>query len=311
MREFNSGESITAAAHSSDRILCMLSGKAEVVVGYRAAHEVIVEHLEPGDVFGDLAFLTGRTWPADAELVAMERCKVLEISVNGFQRVLRENSEFAVSLLKSLGKKVVHVDRKEFASSAKAENAIAAAVCAYPTHPGLPDAVQDRFRALAHSDDSALIVGENGVGKTFSRTQSLTRRAATKKSWCGGCETNRVRVFFLRPGSDADCKNASLTLQQMQFLFGSVTRVHDGEVECSPGYIDLAHEGTLFIRGVDRLATATQQKILDALKTGLYCPLGSNQRIRIDFRLICTTELSPKSLRRIRVRFSMNLPRER
>ncbi|MBM3301231.1 MAG: cyclic nucleotide-binding domain-containing protein [Deltaproteobacteria bacterium] len=60
IREFSAGESITSPGDDHDQIRFVLSGKAEVVVGYRAAQEVIVEHLGPGDVFGDLAFLTGR-----------------------------------------------------------------------------------------------------------------------------------------------------------------------------------------------------------------------------------------------------------
>jgi polyferredoxin/CRP-like cAMP-binding protein len=294
VREYNPGESITAAAHGNDRILCLLSGKAEVVVGYRAAHEVIVEHLEPGDVFGDMAFLTGRTWPADAQLVALEQCKVLDISVNSFQRVLRENPEFAVSLLKSLGKKFVHVERNEFASSIKLDGPGAAAVCAYPTHPGLPEVVQARFRALAQSDDSVLIVGENGVGKDIL-AYAIFDAASSHDEVLVPVDVRRIEAdpFFLRPGARADQKNPTVALKQMRFLFGAVTRVHEGETVSSAGYIDLAHEGTLFIRGAHRLAPTTQQKLLDALKTGVYCPLGSNQRIQIDCRLICTTELSP------------------
>ena len=106
------GQPISQVVDTQDKILCLLSGRAQVVQGdFRAAQEVIVESLEQGDVFGDLAFLTGRRWPLEARLIASTPTTVLEISMDGFQRVLRENPEFTVALLKSLGKKTVRVDR--------------------------------------------------------------------------------------------------------------------------------------------------------------------------------------------------------
>ena len=160
------GQPISQVADSQDKILCLLSGRAQVVQGdFRAAQEVIVESLEQGDVFGDLAFLTGRRWPLEARLIASTPTTVLEISMDGFQRVLRENPEFTVALLKSLGKKTVRVDRAEFSSPAELKEGGGAAVCLYPSHPGLHDDLQARFRSLAFSNESVLIVGENGVGK--------------------------------------------------------------------------------------------------------------------------------------------------
>ena len=88
VREVEAGQPISLVGDADDQILCLLSGRAQVVEGgYRAAQEVIVESIEPGDVVGDLAFLTGRRWPLDARLVATTPSRVLEISMDGFQRV--------------------------------------------------------------------------------------------------------------------------------------------------------------------------------------------------------------------------------
>ena len=134
VREVEAGQPISRVGDADDQILCLLSGRAKVVEGEsRAAQEVIVESIEPGDVFGDLAFLTGRRWPLDARLVATAPSRVLEISMDGFQRVLRENPEFTVALLKSLGKKTVRVERSDFSSPTHSRDRGAASACAYPS----------------------------------------------------------------------------------------------------------------------------------------------------------------------------------
>ncbi len=79
----------------------------------------MLESIEPGDVFGDLSFLTGRSYPSDASLKALEPSKIMEVSIDSFQRILRENSEFTVALLKSLGKKMVRVGRSDFVAPTK------------------------------------------------------------------------------------------------------------------------------------------------------------------------------------------------
>jgi CRP-like cAMP-binding protein len=153
LRQLSAGQKIMNPGEGRDRIVCLIAGRAELVTGYQMAQGVIIEHLDPGDIFGDLAFLTGRVWPTAAELVATEPSTVLEISVDRFQRILRENPEFTVSLLKAVGKKVVDGDRSELTALVHVESTDSSAVCAYPSHPGLPGPVQSQFqeRAIRYS----------------------------------------------------------------------------------------------------------------------------------------------------------------
>ncbi len=294
IRQVDSGHPISGIGEAHDRILCLLSGRAKVVEGYRAAQEVLVESLEPGDVFGDLAFLTGRRWPVDASLVATAPSRVLEISMDGFQRVLRENSEFTVALLKSLGKKTVRVDRSEFSSPAHVKDGSEAAVCAYPSHPGLDAALQLRFQSLAFSNESVLIIGENGVGKDilvyaiFDAADSHGEVLVPLNAGKMGTES-----FFCQTAPEIGAPELSRTEEQIRTLFGYESRGADGPARMMPGYLDLAHQGVLFIRGANLLTAVTQQKLLDAWRTGSYCPPDSSRRMQVDFRLICTTELEP------------------
>lgn len=292
--DFSRGEIISSGKEGQHRILCLLSGKAELSVGYRAAQEVVLEYLEPGDVFGDLGFLTGRTWPTQAALIALEDSRFLEISIDRFQRILREIPEFTVELLKSLGKKTVKVDRDDFATPTKTYDPNVPATCAYPAHPGLPQEVQSRFCELAISKDSVIISGERGVGKDIL-AYAIFDAADDFKEVLVPVTAGRMNAnsFFLDRRGAKSVEDSSKTAEQIKFLFGYQTVSSKGKVKISTGYIELARDGALFIRGAHHLTPVTQQKLLDALKTGVYCPLGSDQKVKVNFRLICHTNLHP------------------
>ncbi|MFH0822781.1 MAG: cyclic nucleotide-binding domain-containing protein, partial [Pseudomonadota bacterium] len=113
IREFKAGEAIAGPRGLDDRVRFIMSGEAVVALGYGGSNEAVFARLAPGDVYGDLDFLTGRLWPAKAELAAATDATVLEIPTSGFQRVLREDPEFAVSLLATLSARMVRFDRGE------------------------------------------------------------------------------------------------------------------------------------------------------------------------------------------------------
>ncbi len=292
--DFTRGEIISSGPEGQQRILCLLSGKAELSMGYRAAQEVVLDSLEPGDVFGDLAFLTGRSWPTAATLIAADDCRFLEISIDRFQRILREIPDFTVELLKSLGRKTVKVDRDDFATPVKKHDPGVPATCAYPAHPGLPQDVQSRFCDLACSNDSVIISGERGVGKDILAYAIFDAADDFKEVLVPvTARTIHSSSFFLTRRGATVADEGSRTIEQIKFLFGYQTTSQRGAIKTSRGYIELARNGALFIRGAQYLTAVTQQKLLDALKTGVYCPLGSNKPIQVSFRLICHTNLHP------------------
>jgi len=292
--DFKRGETISVGLEVVDRILCLITGRAEISFQYRAAQDVVLDHLDPGDVFGDLAFLTGRSWPSDATLIATENCRFLEVSVDRFQRILREVPDFTVELLKSLGKKMVKVDRSDFAPPAKVADPDKPPVCAYPAHPGLPLDVQTRFCDLAGTRESVVIVGEKGTGKDIL-AYALFDAAEIYKEVFVPIDARKMgsNAFSSSSSRAKISEESSVTLDQLRFLFGYHTMSSKGELQSGTGYVELTNEGTLYIRNAHRLTPVTQQKLLDALKTKVYSPIGNGGQIRVNFRLLCATNLDP------------------
>ncbi len=298
-RDLESGQFVNRTEDSGGKMHCLLSGRAQVVMGFRAVQDVIVESLGPGDVFGDLEFLTGRRWPVDARIVASEPSRLLEVPLDDFQRILRENPELTVALLKSLGKKTVGEDRKEFGFPTDYKGDESTAVCAYPSHPGLPPEVQRRFQALAFSEESVLIVGENGVGKEML-AYAIFEAAHRHKEVLVPVDVRQIASgsYFgttTEPGGERTKEEPSL--EQMKALFGYETKEPEGSPKIVHGHLELAREGTLFVRGAHHLSAVCQQKLLDTWRTGWFCPVGGSRRIEVDLRLICTTDVSPTRYR--------------
>ncbi len=72
---FSAGQIILEEGDSGDLIFCIKSGCAKVVA-HILGKEIELATLSPGDVFGEVAFLTGR--PRTASVIALDKLEVIE-----------------------------------------------------------------------------------------------------------------------------------------------------------------------------------------------------------------------------------------
>lgn len=72
-------------------------------------------------------------------------------------------------------------------------------------------------------------------------------------------------------------------------LFGHVRGAFTGAVHDAPGYLSEADRGTVFIDEIGGLPLAAQAKLLRALETGEYRPVGAKADRKSDFRVIAAT----------------------
>jgi transcriptional regulator with PAS, ATPase and Fis domain len=66
---------------------------------------------------------------------------------------------------------------------------------------------------------------------------------------------------------------------------GSFTDAHEDRT----GKFQIAHKGTLFLDEIGNLPLPLQSKLLSALQNRTIIPIGSNQPVPVDIRLICAT----------------------
>ena len=84
-------------------------------------------------------------------------------------------------------------------------------------------------------------------------------------------------------------------------LFGHVRGAFTGALGDAAGFLRQAHEGTAFFDEVSGLPLASQAKLLRAIETGEFRPVGASKDVKSQFRLVAATnqrlgQLSEKGL---------------
>ena len=146
---------------------------------------------------------------------------------------------------------------------------------------GESDAMKDVFlklKKVAPTDANVLILGENGTGK------DLIAKALHENS-------NRSDQPFIK----VDVGSLSSSLFESE-LFGYKKGAFTDAREDRKGRFEAANGGTLFLDEIGNITLGQQVRLLTVLQNRMVTPLGSNESIPVDIRLICATNIDPKIL---------------
>ena len=153
------------------------------------------------------------------------------------------------------------------------------------THPSLPlimmtsyaeiqtaaRQLYEHVRLVAPTDMSVLVTGASGTGKEY-----IARRIHE--------QSNRSKAPFVA----VDCGAIPKELAASEF-FGHVKGSFTGAIENKTGAFVAAQGGTIFLDEIGNLTYEVQVQLLRALQERKVKPIGSNQEIAINVRLISAT----------------------
>ncbi|ABF40779.1 two component, sigma54 specific, transcriptional regulator, Fis family [Candidatus Koribacter versatilis Ellin345] len=134
--------------------------------------------------------------------------------------------------------------------------------------------IQDVLRMVGRLKDTrtpVLICGESGTGK------ELVARAMHFR---GG--------FAKRPFVAVDCGSLVPTLIESE-LFGHEKGAFTGAIKPKEGLFQAANGGTIFLDEIGELPLDLQAKLLRVLQDKQVRPVGSNQSVKVDVRVIAAT----------------------
>jgi len=134
--------------------------------------------------------------------------------------------------------------------------------------------IQDVLRMVSRLKDTrtpVLITGESGTGK------ELVERAIHFRG-----------AFASRPFVAVDCGSLVPTLIESE-LFGYEKGAFTGALRSKSGLFQAADGGTLFLDEIGELPLEMQAKLLRVLQEKEVRPVGSNQRVKVDVRVIAAT----------------------
>jgi two-component system response regulator AtoC len=139
---------------------------------------------------------------------------------------------------------------------------------------GTSSKIQDVLRMIVRLKDtrtSVLITGESGTGKELVARAIHFRGALAKL-----------------PFVAVDCGSLVPTLMESE-LFGYEKGAFTGAVKSKMGLFQAANGGTIFLDEVGELPLEMQAKLLRVLQEKEIRPVGSNQKIHVEVRVIAAT----------------------
>ncbi|MHB9010237.1 MAG: sigma-54-dependent transcriptional regulator, partial [Limisphaerales bacterium] len=133
------------------------------------------------------------------------------------------------------------------------------------------DVLRGLIRRVGRTQATVLIQGESGTGK------ELVARALYK-------ESPRANGPFIK----LNCAAIPENLIESEF-FGHEKGAFTGALNKREGRFELAHGGTLLLDEISEISPAVQAKLLRVLQEREFERVGGNRTIRVDVRVIATT----------------------
>lgn len=127
------------------------------------------------------------------------------------------------------------------------------------------------IRQVADTKTNVLITGESGTGK------ELIARAIHQ-------ESDRSDQPFMV----INCGGIPETLLESE-LFGHKKGSFTGATHDKKGLFEIAHKGTVFLDEIGELNMPIQVKLLRAVQEKVFKPVGGNEDIRVDIRIVSAT----------------------
>ncbi len=126
---------------------------------------------------------------------------------------------------------------------------------------------------VASVDTTVLLTGESGVGKSrYARLLHAQSKRAQK------------------PFVTVSCPALPRDLLESE-LFGHKKGAFTGATSDRAGKLEAARGGTLFLDEIGELPIDLQPKLLNVLQDGIYFPVGSEEPVECDIRLITATNI--------------------
>lgn len=298
IKECPEGSEIWQAGHSKDKISFLIEGCAHVLLCEPDGPAIQVEELHPGDVIGEMGLFTDQSAPFNFRVQAKKNCRLLEIPIKDLESILKESPDCALSIMRSLARKVIRLDRTVY-NNVRKKRALQALISKqehlfpdYFVGETVRRRTSHKLEELASYPGPILITGETGVGKEFMAHAIFGMSPHYKRLFL--CldmlrplpQTSAAGDYCELPRADEDP-----TDEQMRLFFGSEEVQDDNARIETPGYLELTEDGTLLVRGIEQLTPSMQKKLIETLTTGTFQKVGSQSVQTCNFRIMGTTNL--------------------
>ena len=278
-RTFAAGAPIIFRGDPGFSMFMILKGSIAATLINDEGIEYTLSTLSDGEVFGEIALMTGE--PRSANVKAVTEVHLAELSQEVFLELVAAFPKLNESLLQLAAQRRTRSTVREQFAGLEREELIAKLFAQKPPEIdaflGKTKWTADTNAAitgLAGSRDNVLILGERGTGKALA-----ARLIANPPP---------IRRDVPR-GKDGEQDALHLELAQEDALFGHGANAASYAKSVRRGYLGLADGGTVLLENIDALAPSVQLLLARCRREGSFLPKGASQSISSRVRLIATT----------------------
>jgi transcriptional regulator with PAS, ATPase and Fis domain len=137
--------------------------------------------------------------------------------------------------------------------------------------------IESQCALVARADIPVLILGESGSGKEVAAMLIHKMSARSQRT-------------FLK----VNCAAMPADLLESE-LFGYDQGAFTGAVKSKPGKFEICNHGTILLDEIGEMPSALQAKLLQVLQDGSFSRLGSRSSVKVDVRVIASTNIDIKA----------------
>ena len=172
-KHFENGNYIFLEDSEGEQCFFVLEGSVKVTRLSKDGREVILAMLNEGEFFGEMSLLDGES--RSANVIALEKTKVLTLDRNDFIAVVNDYPQIAVQLLKELARRLRKSDRQIASLSlSDAEKRIALCIIRFADEQGVIQNGKVSIPKTPIQQDIANMAGTSR--ETVSRTLGLLEK---------------------------------------------------------------------------------------------------------------------------------------
>ncbi len=285
----------TTIIHRGDpgqSMFMILDGKVVVTIQNDEGFEYTLSTLEEGDVFGEMALMTGEPRTADVKTITTAR--LLKLNQKDFFELVTANPALNENLLRML---VQRKSKTTVAVSAAQKLNIATLFTQPPPEidqfigkTNWTSVTNAKINLLATSSKNILIIGERGTGKDLAaRLIHFRGPSKTETLLHLDCANPPVvqRAAWEESHDGQDILHREIA--QESAIFGHGDNAGSYAKGIRRGYLELADNGSLILEDIDLLSLRTQRLLVQYIKEGVFIRAGETEQIVSKVRLFATT----------------------
>lgn len=248
---YSKGSYITRQGQNELYFYILAEGKAEVFINRKGRDPLSLNSFSPGDIFGEIALITGKN--ASANVRCLDNSRVLVLDSNNFSKMLIRWPKLYEKLINSLSEQLnqINIDlweakHKEFLRSGIILNQLKYKFYDVWGSTKTTNEIERKIDELAKTNDHIIIIGERGTG------QQMLAWHLHKKQF------GERAPFIVLDGKQLDKLWGDLILETHEHI-SSLPIIKNNAL------LDIAEGGTLFIRDFNLISPRVQLKLATSL----------------------------------------------